>query len=179
MMDRIVRHGRRLPSRLVRARLSTLVRLGLLALLMAFTLGSHDCDAQRAPTIGCTNVPIRVEAGTCTQFQNPCADGLWSPAWKPDAFELQITDEQRDALDGAMVYPLKISAGDETTRSICVSAGARLIAPLDLPFTYARGDNYGKASIILTVAPLLTVEATASPSTLSVGDSSQLVAHVS
>jgi hypothetical protein len=46
MMDRIVRHGRRLQSRLVRARLSTLVRLGLLALLMAFTLGSHDCDAR-------------------------------------------------------------------------------------------------------------------------------------
>ena len=168
-------------SRSGRARL---VRFGLLVFVLTFTLGNRNCEEQRAATISCMNASIRVESGTCAQFLNPCQinggdPGQWLPPGIPEGFRLEITDEARDVLEDTRVWLESERVGDETVRSICVSPNSPPIANVELPFTYAQRSNYGTASIILTVAPPLVVEATASPTTLSVGDRSQLVAHVS
>lgn len=179
MMDRIVSRESRHEKHRVRSRRSILTRLGLLALLMAFALGNRNCDDGRPPTITCTNAAVRVEPGTCTQFQNPCADGVWTPRANPDGFQLEKTDEQRALFAAAPVTVHTTSVDNQTTRSICVAAGSQLIASETIDFTYFRGEHHGTASIILTVARPLAVDATATPSVLSVGDSSQLVANVS
>ncbi len=46
-------------------------------------------------------------------------------------------------------------------------------------YKYADSRNYGTADLVVTVAPVLTVTATASPSAIAAGESAQLVAHVS
>lgn len=160
-----------------RARRPGLVRLGLLGLVMIFILGCQRCDDQRPPSLSCQSASILVEPGTCTPFQNPCVDGQWLGRPNFDGFELcPTTDEQRALIAAAQVSLLTTRIDGQTSRWICVGAGAPLVKPFAIPFRYGRGLNYGTASIILTVARPLTVEVTARPSSIAVGEQSQLLA---
>jgi hypothetical protein len=174
------RRGKRRETGRSRARRSGLVRLGLLGLLMLVALGNRSCEENTQPTLPCSDISVRVEPGTCTAFQNPCADNLWSPPFNPDGFRLDDPgDEQRSLIAAAPPYVRTTRTAEETTREICIPANSALIPVVEFPFTYARGDKYGRADFFLTVAPQLTLNVTASPSAIAVGDSSQLVAAAS
>ncbi|MCM3869409.1 MAG: hypothetical protein ND895_01760 [Pyrinomonadaceae bacterium] len=155
------------------------VRLGLLALMMSIALGNRSCIDDRAANIACMDSPVRVEAGTCTTFQNPCDDHQWLPAFLPEGFRLEPdTEEQRVFIAAHQLSLRATRVGDETTRELCAGP----IAPLgqhSLPYKYVRRNGYGVADLVVTVAPALTLTATASPSGIAGGQSSQLVAHVS
>ena len=155
------------------------VRLGLLALMMVFALGNRGCIDDRAPTIACMNGPVRVEAGTCTTFQNPCGDNQWLPWSRPEGFRLEPDTEEQGVFIRAHQLSLRETrVGDERTRELCAGPAAPL-GQHNLEYTYADSLNYGSADLIVTIAPVLNVTATASPSAIAAGESAQLVAHVS
>lgn len=92
------------------------------------------------------------------------------------------TDEQRVFIAAHQLSlretRVSLPHGAERTRSLCAGPDAPL-GQKSIQFTYAQSINYGTGSLLVTVAPVLTVTATASPSAISPGESSQLVAHVS
>jgi hypothetical protein len=155
------------------------MRLGLLTLMMVFVLGNRGCIDDRAASIACMNGPVRVEAGTCTTFQNPCDDNQWLPWTRPEGFRLEPeTEEQRVFIRAHQLTLRETRVGDERTRELCAGPAAPL-GQHSLPFKYVRSSDYGVASLVVTVAPVLTVTATASPSAIAGGESAQLVAHAS
>ncbi len=166
-----------------RKRLGLFVRLGLLALMMMIALGNRGCIDDRPPTITCDEVPVLVEAGTCTTFQNPCREDQWLRPDLPEGFRLEPETEEERVFIRAHQLSLRetrvsLPDGAERTRSLCAGPDAPL-GQKRIPFTYALSTNYGTNSLLVTVAPVLTVTATASPSAISAGESSQLVAQVS
>ncbi len=104
------------------------VRLGLLALMMIFALGNRSCIDDRPPTLACGDRPVRVEAGTCTTFQNPCDDeGQWLPWSQPEGFRLEPdTEEQRVFIRAHQLSLRETRAGDERTRELCAGPAAPL-----------------------------------------------------
>lgn len=157
------------------------MRLGLLTLLMVFALGNQDCEYEnRPPSIECLEGLIRVEAGTCTTFQNPCGDtNQWLPWSRPEGFRLEPdTEEQRVFIRDRQLSLLETRVGDERTRELCAGPAAPL-GQHRLDYKYVTYADYGVASLVVTVAPVLTVTATATPSAIAAGESTQLVAHAS
>jgi hypothetical protein len=162
-----------------RSRRSVFVRLGLLVLVTITALGNRGCVDERAATIACMDAPVRVEAGTCTTFQNPCSNNQWLHPSRPEGFRFEPdTDEQRTFIRVHQLSLLTTRAGDETSRSLCAGQGVPL-GQQTLPFLYVQRSDYGEASLTVTVAPVLAVTTTASPSAISAGESAQLVAEVS
>jgi hypothetical protein len=156
-------------------------RLALFPLLLLFTLGNQRCEESRAPTIACQAPTIVMEPGTCVPFPNPCdAAGQWGGDYlRPEGFELCPTDEQRALLAASQLSVRTERVGAQTTRSLCVGANSLLFANLPIKFRYGRGRDYGLNEITLTVGRPLTIQVTASPATIALGGSSQLVASVS
>ena len=154
---------------------SGIVRLALLGVMMIFALGISRCPPDRAPSLGCSDVPMVIEPGTCVEFTNPCDNHQWSRPPAIDFFELDLSDRPNEEQVNVKTTRL----GDDTTRSICVGADSPAHVAFPMGFTYGREVDYGRASIILTVAHPLAVSVTAAPSTINVGESSQLVANAS
>ena len=170
--------GRPDPGRF-RARRGLFVRASFLGLMMIITLGNRGCEQKGDPNLECSSVSMRVGPGTCTSFQNPCLEQGWVTRPTQDGFRLEPTDEQRGLITAAQVSVRTTRDADETTRSICVAAEAPLFFEEEIPFLYGHGPDFGTGDLILTVAPELTVNATASPSTIAAGESTQLLATVS
>jgi hypothetical protein len=145
---------------------------------MSFSLGNRACE-ERPATIHCVDRPVLIEPGTCTVFENSCFLGRWAHPHRPDGLVLAPTAEQR-RLFGTHISLRTTRVGDEVVRSVCATADAPHIVDQAVPFLYIRNDGeYGRAHLNLTIASRLTLNASASPSSIAVGDTSQLLATVS
>lgn len=186
--DRKDGNSQQLVTHSSRARRLGIARLGLLALMMIFALGNQRCppDPNRPPAINCQDFALLVEPGTCVAFANPCADHEWSRPSGTDGFELDL--ERPAPEEQVWLNTERDETTGETIRSICVGADSPLHKPFGIGFTYERRfddgtglfvTDYGRGSVILTVAHPLTVSVTATPSNIAFGQSSQLFATAS
>jgi hypothetical protein len=114
-----------------------------------------------------------VVPGTCERFTNPCVvDGEWAHRPAFDGFRLEESDRP------ATVSVHEERAGGVTTRSICSAPGSGNVVRAGgdtIVFIYGRGDAFGTGHLSLVVSPLLAATASASPSVVDPGGSSQLV----
>jgi hypothetical protein len=146
----------------------------LLTLGSIFLMGAcaRGCGEQRTPTIVCRDVDIRVSPGECMTFTNPCGtNNLWVAPPLIDALRLC------DAPVGISVH--KRDVNGQVERSICARENVPPFGPrpFGVEYEYATSRNSGRASFNISLASPLTVIATATPSTINPGDSSQLVAN--
>lgn len=180
MTDTKDTHGKRTEKRWFRGRGSGLVRLLFLGLLITFVLGCERCD-QRAPTITCQAINLVVESGTRTEIKNPChPEGRWGTF---DGFRLCPPPETQNILALNGIFLERKRTGNQVTYWLNVGADSARFTNLIIPFLYGRtrrdGEGLGSADLVLTVVDaLLTVAVTATPETIAVGESSQLVAAV-
>lgn len=148
-----------------------LLLLGLALLLM----GSHisSCPLLRMPssTITCSTASVRVVPGTCTLITNPCADNLWLNLPHIDSFRLH------DAPAGISVRT-RGGVRQPTTREICAAADVAIFANQPVAFLYSRvrRSGFGEGIINITTGNPFSVAATATPPTINLGGSSQLLA---
>jgi len=152
---------------------TTRTRLLLLGVCAIFLMGQQPrCDT-RPPSIQCADFSLFVPPGTCVLFESPCReDGKWLEPPRSDGF--RIDERNRPA----SITVRTDRAGGVTTRAICAEPGA-LVVNESLVFLYGRGAAYGTGTLSLTSSTVLTVVASAEPTTIDVGQSSQLVAVVS
>lgn len=150
-------------------------RLALIVLSISsysFLCGNRsNCDDGTLPTISCQDVPLVVQPGTCTVFTNSCADGRWLQPPQTDGFRLCSEPS------GVTVATRRV--GSTISRELCVSATAPLLVNQEVEFVYGRGRDFGTASFIVTTATPLRVTVSATPATIDLGQSSQLVASAS
>lgn len=155
-------------------------RLGLLLFAQLFLMGqTRGCDDRRPATITCTDVIMQIEPGTCVPLPNPCNDsGRWAAPPAYDGFALRPSDEIRTyfAATGLPVSVHTMRGRSEVTRSICVTDDSPHFPGLDIDFRYGLGVQWGGGSLIVSVAPILTVEVNALPTSIALGETSQLVA---
>jgi hypothetical protein len=155
-----------------------LTRFGFLVFAFVFLSGSRACDDRRPATITCQDIVLSIEPGKCASFANSCnASGRWAGRPSYDGLRLEPTEETREMFGANWPFSLHTTRnGDDTTRSICVRADSPLFASLAIDFVYGLGTQYGTASILLSVTTPLAVEVSASPTSVALGESSQLVA---
>lgn len=126
-----------------------------------------NCD-RRTPTITCSAASVTVAPGTCTVITNPCADNMWLNPPRVDGFRLC------DAPAGISVRTRLVSRMVE--RSICATSGVAVFANEPVAYLYGRGLGFGEGIISITTGNPFSVAASATPSTINLGDSSQLLA---
>src|SRR5688572_4912220 len=124
------------------------------------------CD-NRPPTLVCDEISIQLDPGQCVDLPNPCADNQWV---RLDAFRLC------EAPDGLTVQTQR----EPRARQLCADSRVGTLIDLPIEFYYARPNESGVGTIRVTVGstPLL-VSASANPTLISAGGSSQLDAVAS
>jgi hypothetical protein len=113
-------------------------------------------------------------------FPNPCSDdGEWAHRPAFDGIRLEPTKEQQGQYEDNDVHLLNTRVGDKTTRSLCIAANAHTFVSQPIDFLYGLGPQFGTGRMIVDTTPLLNVSVIALPSTITSGQSSQLVATAS
>ncbi len=164
------------------ARGANLARLAVILILMTFVLGTQRCPnvGNRTTTFHCASIFLIMEPGTCVALQNPCADNQWSVPPDFDGFELcPQSDEERALIAAAGLYIRTERTSNQTTRWLCVGANSPHFAQQHFTYRYGRGPDFDLGDMYLIVSDPFTLEVTASPSTIALGGSSQLLAIVS
>lgn len=149
-------------------------RTGLIALAIGSYFGLcgnlSNCDDPMDATIVCHNVSIVMQPGTCQTISNPCDPGTWVASPRIDGF--QLCNEP----SGVTV---RTRRNPTLTRELCVSASAPAFVNRQVDYYYGVGARFGLGSIQLTTVAPLTVAVSATPTTINVGDTSQLLASPS
>lgn len=154
------------------ARVTTLVLLGGLCM---GNRGACNCDppdkvgelpdcSNHPPSLSCDPVDVALHPGECVEFSNPCAEG-WNGL---DGFRLC------DPPNGLSIRSFR----EPRTRSLCASQGA-VQGDYSVDFFYTMPTGWGEGLMFVhVVGSGLSVTATANPSSISVGEASQLDAVV-
>ena len=148
-----------------------------LLVLATCSLGTARCPSSKQPTLICTDFSVHLlvptgEAPSCVAFPNPCRIGGEWLGPRRDGFELD--EEQRPA----SVWESPETADGVTTHALCVRRNSPTVVDRRIVFTYQLGDEFGNGHLDLTVSDPLEVVVTATPTTIDIGDGSQLVAAV-
>lgn len=143
---------------------STTVRVLLLPLVL-FMGNIQQCPFfgdSRPPTLTCDVSSVRLDPGTCVEFQNPCEDHEWV---RLDTFRLQ------DEPDGLFI----LTERDPRRRLLCADSRIGTLIDVPVTFKYAQPAETGFGTLRVTVgAQPLVVAASASPTFIQQGESSQL-----
>jgi hypothetical protein len=119
------------------------------------------CDSD-PPTLTCDSPWISLDPGTCVELTNPCDDHQWT---RVDVFRL--CDESRGLFVRGQDSP--------RARFLCADASIGNLIDEPVDFFYARPNETGDGQLRVTIGfTPLSVVASATPSSIPVGGSSQL-----
>ena len=115
--------------------------------------------------------PIGVDQGRCVPIANPCSimtgpTAAWSPGdifdLDPDVTGISVSPQPAPDAFGTLV------------RQVCATSDAPLVSSVPVNYLYTRGNDWGLGKVLITVASVPRVDASASPATIAPGKSSQL-----
>ena len=143
--------------------------------------GRPRSDGTFFPPVSGAPINYRILPGSCAVFVNPC---LRPPANRYDGRWVETDTFAFDAgAPGWLSVRTTSVMNSAPTREICVAPGAPALFNARVPFTYAPlgtgGPSFGRGHLLITTVPELHVQASATPQSISPGQSTQLNAAVS
>ena len=156
---------------------SRIVRGSALVVLCALCMGNRPaCDPDPTLTLNChMNEHYFFEPGTCVEFQNPCEFDCVSSGHCPD-----LPWDGRDVFRLCNPPPglyVRMQSNPRA-RFLCAHASVGGLSSVVDYYYFLPRDNTGIGTFIVNVGLPMTVSASANPTTISVGGTSQLTTSI-